>query len=128
MVAIGERTWPSVIWIVRHGESAGNVAREAAYQAGLDKIALDTRDVDVPLSPLGERQARALGHWFGQQPPEQRPTAVLASPYARAARTAELLYEASGLLPQDVPFTCDERLREKEFGILDRFTRNGISQ
>lgn len=124
----GEQKWPSTIWIVRHGESAGNVARAAAYRAGLARIEIDTRDIDVPLSPLGERQARALGHWFGRRPPEDRPTAVLTSPYARALQTAELLCDEAGLDREDVGFTCDERLREKEFGILDRFTRQGISQ
>ncbi|MFL5607470.1 MAG: histidine phosphatase family protein, partial [Gemmatimonadaceae bacterium] len=27
--------WPDRLWIVRHGESAGNVARDAAMTAGL---------------------------------------------------------------------------------------------
>src|SRR4051812_38286481 len=119
----GQQKWPSIIWIVRHGESAGNVAREAAYRARLARIDLDTRDIDVPLSPLGEQQARALGHWFGQQPREQRPSEVLTSPYLRAARTADLICEEIGLEPDEVSYTQDERLREKEFGILDRFTR-----
>jgi hypothetical protein len=26
------------------------------------------RDVDVPLSGLGEQQSRALGHWFAKAP------------------------------------------------------------
>ena len=124
----GEQKWPSILWIVRHGESAGNVARDAAYQAGLARIALDIRDIDVPLSPLGEEQARALGRWFGQMPRGQQPRAVLTSPYVRAARTAELICQEAGLGPDEVGFTRDERLREKEFGILDRFTRDGISQ
>ena len=56
--------WPERLWIVRHGESAGNVARDAADAAGLPMIDIAQRDVDVPLSPLGLRQAEALGHWF----------------------------------------------------------------
>jgi probable phosphoglycerate mutase len=123
-----EQKWPTMLWIVRHGESAGNVARAAAYQAGLAKIDLNIRDIDVPLSPLGEQQARALGHWFGQRPPEQQPDVVLTSTYRRAIRTSELICEEAGFDKEDVGFTCDERLREKEFGILDRFTSNGISQ
>ena len=123
-----QQKWPDLLWIVRHGESAGNVARAAAYKAGLARIDLDVRDIDVPLSPLGERQARALGHWFGQLPEEKRPGVVLASPYLRAAQTAELICEEAGLDRDEVSFTLDERLREKEFGILDRFTRDGISQ
>jgi broad specificity phosphatase PhoE len=123
-----QQKWPDTLWIVRHGESAGNVAREAAYQAGLARIDLDVRDVDVPLSPLGEQQARALGRWFGGLPPEDRPSVVLTSPYLRATGTAELICREAGLDFDDVSFTRDERLREKEFGILDRYTRDGIRQ
>jgi broad specificity phosphatase PhoE len=104
------------------------VAREATFRAGLARIDLDLRVFDGPLSPLGERQARALGRWFGDQPRGQRPSAVLSSPYARAARTAELLCQEAGLDLDEVGFVLDERLREKEFGILDRFTRDGISR
>ncbi len=123
-----EHTWPSVLWIVRHGESAGNVAREAAYQASKAKIDINQRDIDVPLSERGVRQARALGHWFGEQSEESQPTAILTSPYLRALRTAELIRESAGLDAERVTTTCDERLREKEFGILDKFTRDGIAQ
>ena len=56
--------WPDRLWLVRHGESAGNVARDAAEAAGHPVIDIPTRDADVPLSALGERQARALGDWF----------------------------------------------------------------
>ena len=45
--------WPERLYIVRHGESAGNVAREAANVAGQRIIDIDIRDVDVPLSELG---------------------------------------------------------------------------
>src|SRR5687768_5440264 len=36
--------------------------------------------------------------------------------------------EQAGLDPDRVGLVCDERLREKEFGILDRFTRSGIGE
>jgi broad specificity phosphatase PhoE len=118
--------WPDVLWIVRHGESAGNVARDAAQAAGLPVIDIATRDVDVPLSPLGERQALAVGRWFAALPDEERPTVVLSSPYVRARRTAELIREAGGFAPGRRDIISDERLREKEFGILDRLTTLGI--
>ncbi|HYE47670.1 MAG TPA: histidine phosphatase family protein [Caulobacter sp.] len=118
--------WPSRLWIVRHGESAGNVARDRADAAGLGRIDIGMRDVEVPLSSAGCDQARALGRWFASQPADRRPEAVLASPYLRARHTAELIAEAGGLAP-DTPAHCiDERLREREFGILDRLTRAGI--
>ena len=57
--------WPDRVWVVRHGESAGNVARDLADAAGHAEIDIEARDVDVPLSKLGEEQSRALGRWFG---------------------------------------------------------------
>ena len=55
---------PRSLLVVRHGESAGNVARDAAEADGLATIDIVERDMDVPLSPLGERQAAALGEWL----------------------------------------------------------------
>jgi broad specificity phosphatase PhoE len=119
--------WPKALWLLRHGESAGNVARDAAHKKGLERIAIEAqRDMDVPLSPLGEKQAAAVGHWLHAQPAKARPTAVLASPYLRARRTAEILVQRSKL--SDVPLVVDERLREREFGVLDRLTRRGIEK
>jgi broad specificity phosphatase PhoE len=123
-----QQKWPQQIWIVRHGQSAGNVARDAAEAAGLHLIDIATRDVDTPLSALGERQARALGHWFGEMPEAERPNVILSSSYLRARETARIAMEAAGIPPDDVTFTADERLREKEFGILDRLTRHGIAK
>ncbi|MGV3741469.1 MAG: histidine phosphatase family protein [Burkholderiaceae bacterium] len=120
--------WPNRIWIVRHGQSAGNVARDMAEAAGLHLIDIATRDVDVPLSPLGERQSAALGQWFKDMPPSEQPSVVLFSPYLRARETAQLILESAGIDPEDVVYVADERLREKEFGILDRLTTYGIRQ
>ena len=120
--------WPSKLWIVRHGESAGNVARDAAHAAGRADIEIDARDVDVVLSRLGERQSRALGRWFAAMPPDERPDVVLSSPYLRAQSTAAIIKDSSGLAPGCSGVVIDERLREKEFGILDRLTRLGIEQ
>ena len=54
--------WPRKLTVVRHGQSAGNVARDAAMQANVDRIDLSERDADVPLSELGRDQAvRSLG-------------------------------------------------------------------
>lgn len=117
--------WPEVLWLIRHGQSAGNVARDAADAAGDLRIALDHRDVDVPLSALGCEQARALGHWFASGEEGARPEVILASPYVRAVQTAEIFREAGGCDP-DLRICIDERLREKEFGILDGLTTPGI--
>ena len=120
--------WPSRLWIVRHGESAGNVARDAAYDRKSALIDIQVRDVDVPLSALGQKQAQALGDWFGSLPANERPEVVLTSPYLRARSTAEAIRAGRGLGPRFKQFVVDERLREKELGILDRLTRLGIEQ
>ncbi|ODP39517.1 histidine phosphatase family protein [Sphingomonas turrisvirgatae] len=117
--------WPRRLWVVRHGQSAGNVARDLAHAEGWMRIPLEIRDVDVPLSPLGEDQARALGHWFAAGHGNGRPDVILSSPYLRAQETARLFREAGGADP-DERICSDERLREKEFGILDGLTTAGI--
>jgi broad specificity phosphatase PhoE len=86
------------------------------------------RDMDVDLSARGESQARTLGEWLGRLPAAERPTHTIASPYVRAQRTARLVLESSGCPRDEIDVEVDERLREREFGILDRLTRAGIEQ
>jgi len=112
--------WPQRLTLVRHAESVGNLARVTAESNGEELIDIAHRDMDVPLSPTGELQARALGRWIAAR---GRPTAVYASPYVRAAETARLACEAADVVE---PTQFDERLREREFGMLDRLTRAGI--
>jgi probable phosphoglycerate mutase len=119
------QNWPEKLWLVRHGQSQGNVARDIADEAGLHEIDIDVRDVDVPLSELGHQQAEATGRWFAALPPEQRPEVILSSPYLRARQTAEAICKAGGL-SGPVKLIVDERLREREFGIFDRLTGVGI--
>jgi len=109
--------WPSRLWLIRHGQSAGNVARDAAEESGADIIDLDTRDADVPLSDLGATQSEATARWFEtvQTPPQ----VFFASPFVRAYQTCKAVAHGEVIC-------VDERLREKEFGILDRFTKRGI--
>jgi probable phosphoglycerate mutase len=113
--------WPSRLTLIRHAQSAGNVANDAALAAGLPELDLALRDMDVALSPLGEEQASDLGTWLGglATPPD----IVLCSPYVRAVQTIELAMDAAAVR---LPIRHDERLREREFGILDRLTRVGI--
>ncbi len=121
--------WPQHLWVVRHGQSAGNVARDAAEAAGLALIDIQHRDIDTPLSELGVEQSVALGRWFARLPAAEKPDVVLTSPYVRAKETSRLVMETAGWQAgRDVRLRVDERLREKEFGILDRLTRHGIAQ
>ena len=120
------QNWPERLWLVRHGQSQGNVARDAADQAGAHEIDIDLRDVDVPLSMLGEEQAKAAGRWFAALPRNERPEIILSSPYVRAKQTATIICEQGALTGGPARTIVDERLREREFGIFDRLTTAGI--
>jgi broad specificity phosphatase PhoE len=50
---------------------------------------------------------------------------VLTSPYRRAAETARIAVEASGL---DIRLCPDERLRERDLGAFDGLTASGIKE
>ena len=122
------QNWPERLWLVRHGQSQGNVARDAAHEAGLHVIDLDIRDVDVPLSDLGHQQAEATGRWFAALPEEEKPEVLISSPYTRARQTAQAICDAGGLAGGAKPTILDERLREREFGVFDGLTTRGIRE
>lgn len=111
--------------LIRHGESEGNVAATEARLEGAEVIAVPARDADVNLSSTGQEQAKALGAALARIAEEFRPDAVVSSPYARALQTAEIAVEAAGW---PVKVQLDERLRDRELGILDRLTRRGVEK
>ena len=117
--------WPSVLWIVRHGESAAMLANHAATSAGQHRVALNARDMDTGLSVTGAAQAHALGSWFATLDAHARPDVILTSPYQRATDTVAALRSAGGTTPS-VRILTDERLRERELGILDGLTWEGV--
>ncbi len=122
------QNWPARMWLVRHGQSQGNVARDAAHESGALEIDISMRDVDVPLSALGFEQAEAAGRWFAALPTDQRPEVILSSPYVRARQTAQAICKAGGLADGPSRTIIDERLREREFGVFDRLTTLGIQE
>jgi broad specificity phosphatase PhoE len=117
---------PESLLIVRHGESAGNVAREEAIRSGALNIEIEGRDVDVPLSKLGEAQSLALGQYLATS--DRRADVILSSPYRRSQDTARILMDADAVADDFDRILLDERLREKEFGIVDGLTRQGIEK
>ena len=112
---------PVELWLLRHGQSLGNVARDRARGLDVETLDIAERDMDVPLSPLGVEQAAAFGKWLGTC--DERPDVVVASPYVRAFQTAEVAVRAAGL---DLRVHTDERLRERELGVLDLLTSQGV--
>jgi broad specificity phosphatase PhoE len=109
--------------LVRHGESEGNVAAAAAQAAHAEQIGLGQRDPDVPLSPVGVDQAVALGS--GLRALLTDGAVVWSSPYERARQTARLALQAAG---STLPVSMDERLRDRELGVLDLFTAAGVAR
>src|SRR3954469_11333257 len=91
------QNWPERLWLVRHGQSQGNVARDAADEAGAHEIDIQMRDVDVPLSALGIQQAEVAGRWFASLPREERQEIILSSPYVRARQTSEIICKQGAL-------------------------------
>jgi broad specificity phosphatase PhoE len=71
---------PASFWLMRHGQSGGNVKGVPQGRA------------DHPLTDLGRLQAREAGAWLRGQGIEL----VLSSPLSRARETAEIVAEASG--------------------------------
>ncbi|MDQ1582210.1 MAG: glucosyl-3-phosphoglycerate phosphatase [Microbacteriaceae bacterium] len=113
-------TAPKLV-LIRHGESTANVAATSAEIAGLEAIAVEARDADIPLSALGEQQAAALGTRLNAELGGHSEFArVWSSPYRRAIQTAGLALGGA------TPITVDERLRDRELGIIDALTVRGV--
>jgi len=116
------RHGPASITLVRHGESVGNLADTRAQEAEAEVLDLDDRDADVALSPRGREQAGALGTWLASEAGRDAvPDVVVSSPYRRAGETAERALSRTGLA-----VTYDERLRERDLGLVDGLTGRGI--
>ena len=109
--------------LVRHGQSEGNVAAEQAQREHLDKIDVPARDPDVVLSETGQRQADAVGQWLTDLPADERPQVIWTSPYRRARETAE---RALAVAEVELDYRVDERLRDRDMGITDQLTSQGI--
>ncbi|MBA3233801.1 MAG: histidine phosphatase family protein [Propionibacteriales bacterium] len=111
--------------LVRHGESLGNVAAAAAEAAQADVIEVAMRDADVPLSPAGLEQARAWGTSLAALPREARFDSAWCSPYRRAHETATVAFQQASI---SLPIRVDERLRDRELGVLDLLSTQGVQQ
>ena len=85
------------LYIVRHGESRGNLAGT-----------LQGSRVDEPLSPRGVKQAEALSARLAPEPID----AVWSSPMVRARQTAEIVSA-----PHGVRVDLDADLREFDWGL-----------
>lgn len=63
---------PKKVWLIRHGESIANAG------------AATEDHITIPLSPVGEEQAKRVSLSF-----QEAPTLIVTSPFLRAQQTAE---------------------------------------
>src|SRR5438270_3039746 len=82
--------------LLRHGQTTANASGLLLGRA------------DPPLTPLGERQARAAAEWLATV--GARPVRVVSSPLQRACATASVL---------GLPVEIDERWVELDYGEYD---------
>lgn len=98
------------LWLVRHAESTGN--RDGLLQG----------QADLPLSPMGHRQARALADRLVKSHRRTPFSALIASDLMRTRETAD-----SASLALNLPITCDRRLREIDIGTWSGLTPEQIT-
>ncbi len=98
------------LWLLRHAESTGN--RDGKLQG----------QEDLPLSPLGHRQARALADRLAKANRKVPFTALYASDLTRARETADSIGMGCDLRAQ-----LDRRLREIDVGTWSGLTQEQIA-
>jgi broad specificity phosphatase PhoE len=96
--------------LVRHGESTWNA--QGRYQGRMDP----------PLSERGLQQAGALAQHLATCA-DSRPAAIVASPLARARRTADIVANRLGL-----GIHCDDRLIEISHGEWEGLLKSEVEQ
>src|SRR4051812_3613346 len=115
----------SSLTLVRHGESLGNLAAAQARADRAEVIDVRVRDADIVLSKTGVAQARALGSALAGGRSAPAPDSLWCSPFVRAQQTAQIALEAAGL---SMPGRIDERLRDRDLGVLDTLTSTGVER
>lgn len=105
---------PVRIFLVRHGQSVGNVNKE---------IYKETPDYTVPLTDRGRQQATELGKHLVQLIGTEEPIQFYVSPFWRTRQT--FLGIAHEFPANNIKYYEDPRLREQEWG-QDLVARTGI--
>ena len=102
------------LYFVRHGHTDWNV--RGLFQG----------HTDIPLNEEGERDAHGyaalLRDYFARHPETPAIARVIASPLARAARTARIVCEdlfPAGLVPNPSAIAHDARLMEQNYGLWE---------
>ncbi len=123
---------PAEIVFLRHGESQANITEMRVEQGLLDRYPttlIGVRDADIHLTDRGREQARVTGHYLAERFGAFDDCYV--SPWTRTRQTFEQILAAypagarEGMLDRT---RLDERLREREMGVLNWLTREEIAE
>ncbi|SEK31152.1 histidine phosphatase family protein [Streptacidiphilus jiangxiensis] len=118
---------PLSLTAVRHGQSTANAAFHEAEAVGALDVGISCRDADLSLTSLGREEARALGRWLATRSGDGLPHSLWVSPYLRTQETAALVVEELDRAGLPLPELCtDERLRDRELGLLEMLTSAAI--
>ena len=112
--ALPRSKWPALLVIMRHATTELNLKR--LYQD--DEVFInETRDADARLTDAGREEARKTGRYLNQYGSFD---VLYVSPYVRTRDTAGIVLE---VLESKPPLVLEERVREKEFGVLEGMSR-----
>jgi len=97
-----------MIYLVRHGQTDWNI--EKKHTQG---------HTDIPLNENGKKQAEQLAQSISNLKIDK----IISSDLLRAKETAEIINKKFGS-----PIFFDERMREINYGILERIPRDTLTQ
>ncbi len=114
---------PRHLFLIRHGQSEGNVATEKAKRGDLSSYTdefVTTPGRTWKLTELGREQAALAGEWLREELERVSPTQerrFYVSPYIRTRQTAGLLQlEEHG---RSVEWYVNRTIRERDWGDID---------
>jgi broad specificity phosphatase PhoE len=121
---------PKSLFLIRHGESIGNVALNAAKQGNLDYFTdsfINTPDTEWKLSVTGRKQSAAIGAWLTQNIEEVDKSAntngrfYYVSPLRRTRETAGFMdVQENGESPG---WRLNRSIRERDYGDIGSIPR-----
>src|SRR3989344_135459 len=96
------------LYLIRHGETSWNAEGKAMGVS------------DIPLTPKGKRQAKAIGQLLKDYPID----VIYSSPLDRAHETAKAIHKHH----QEIPLFLHDTLKERNYGVLEGKTYDDIDK
>lgn len=124
--SLDSQIYPAEVVFIRHGESELNV-RQAIAQANHEiedvHSGRNIRDADVELTDRGREQAKKTGQALNEK---FKPfNLAYVSPHRRTLDTFNII---SSELEVEVDMRLEDRIREKEFGVVGTYTMLGMKK